>query len=210
MTTAQEWIQEFDLLYNSINSNIAPALDDYEKSVFLTMAQEELVKTLYSGGASKLDGFESSEQLRRALAILIKESTVSVYTTNSTNLGGVLYKLPDDVLYIIYEYIHYDPKDQKQDKIIVPTTHDDYYKTYNNPFKRPSSNRALRLDYNDNTVEIIGGDINGAYIIRYLRKPQPIILTDLTGSNDYINGKQSVSLCELDDSLHRTILQTAV
>ena len=38
MTTAQEWEQEFDILYNSINSNTAPALDSYEKSVFLTMA----------------------------------------------------------------------------------------------------------------------------------------------------------------------------
>jgi hypothetical protein len=38
MTTAQEWEQEFDLLYNNINSNLAPALDTYEKSVFLTMA----------------------------------------------------------------------------------------------------------------------------------------------------------------------------
>jgi hypothetical protein len=41
--------------------------------------------------------------------------------------------------------------------------------------------------------------------MKYLRKPRPIILIDLDG-DDYINGKQSISLCELDDSLHRTIL----
>jgi hypothetical protein len=36
--TNQEFINEFDILYNNIMSNQAPGLDEYEKSVYLTLA----------------------------------------------------------------------------------------------------------------------------------------------------------------------------
>jgi hypothetical protein len=60
------------------------------------------------------------------------------------------------------------------------------------------------------TVEIVGG--TGDYFIRYLRKPYPIILEDLSGTLDYINGEQLplTNVCELDESLHREILTTAI
>lgn len=41
--TVDEFKVEFDILYNNLASNAAPPLNDYEKSVFLTKAQEELV-----------------------------------------------------------------------------------------------------------------------------------------------------------------------
>ena len=34
----QEMSNEFDILYNQVNSNTAPGIDEYEKSVFLTKA----------------------------------------------------------------------------------------------------------------------------------------------------------------------------
>ena len=49
MNTTTEWRIEFDLLYNNILSDQAPGLNDYERSVILTQAQEEVVITLYSG-----------------------------------------------------------------------------------------------------------------------------------------------------------------
>lgn len=36
--TPNEMSSEFDILYNQINSNQAPGVDEYEKSVFLTKA----------------------------------------------------------------------------------------------------------------------------------------------------------------------------
>lgn len=47
--TTEEFDREFDLLYNNIMSNTAPSIDWYEKSVFLTKAQEEVVAALYNG-----------------------------------------------------------------------------------------------------------------------------------------------------------------
>jgi hypothetical protein len=101
MTTAQEWEQEFDILYNSINSNVAPALDSYEKSVLLTMAQEQVVKALYTGSTD--GGFEASEANRRSLDTLVKEDTLR---SNQKGKFGTIYYLSPEVLYIVYEAIH--------------------------------------------------------------------------------------------------------
>ena len=63
--TNSEFSYQFDILYNNIMSNQAPGLDDYEKSVFLTKAQDELVLTFYR------QGFEVTEQLRKALGNIV-------------------------------------------------------------------------------------------------------------------------------------------
>lgn len=43
-----EFSNEFDVLYNNIMSNAAPGLNEYEKSVFLTKGQEEIVKNYFN------------------------------------------------------------------------------------------------------------------------------------------------------------------
>jgi len=64
--TIQEFSEEFDILYDNIRTNTARGLDEYEKSVFLTQAQEILVKGYYN---NRLEG---NEERRRELANLIK------------------------------------------------------------------------------------------------------------------------------------------
>ena len=61
--TTSEFSNEFDVLYNNVTSNQAPGLDNYEKSVVLTKAQEEVVLGLYSGTSGF--SFEETEYLRR-------------------------------------------------------------------------------------------------------------------------------------------------
>ena len=59
--TTKEFSNEFDIAYNSIATNDAPGLDLYEKSVYLTKAQLELVKTHFVPEGNKYKkGFESS------------------------------------------------------------------------------------------------------------------------------------------------------
>jgi len=142
MKTAQEWEQEFDILYNNINSNTAPALDTYEKSVFLTMAQEQVVKTLYSGGALGQDSFETTELLRRSLDSLIREVEFTDTDSEAQSLlGGDIFdlsNLKDKVLYITYEQlINTNTEDCANGSIlnVVPTTQDVYFKTKHNPFR---------------------------------------------------------------------------
>ena len=73
--TPQEFSSEFDILYNNIMSNKAPGLDDYEKSFFLTQAQEILVLTYYNGNNSSKDSFEKTEEVRRYLDALVTKET---------------------------------------------------------------------------------------------------------------------------------------
>ena len=51
--TNLEFSNEFDVLYNNITSNQAPGLDEYEKSVFLTKAQDEIIKAYFNPRTTK-------------------------------------------------------------------------------------------------------------------------------------------------------------
>ena len=71
--TTQEFSLEFDLMYNNISSNQAPGLSEYEKSLFLTQAQEALVLDIYSGKLGS--SFESTEEVTDYLSPLVKQTT---------------------------------------------------------------------------------------------------------------------------------------
>ena len=61
--TITEFSNQFDVLYNNITSNQAPGLNEYEKSVFLTKAQNEIVKNYFtanSKGNNIGQGFDDS------------------------------------------------------------------------------------------------------------------------------------------------------
>lgn len=58
-----EFSNEFDVLYNNITSNQAPGLDEYEKSVFLTRAQDDILKAYFKVTGNKDGaGFDGSEK----------------------------------------------------------------------------------------------------------------------------------------------------
>ena len=62
---------------------------------------------------------------------------------------------------------------------VIPITHDDFYRTYHNPFRGATTRRALRLNTGDKTYEIVAKYPIDKYFIRYVSKPEPIILEDL-------------------------------
>ena len=68
--TTQEFSIEFDILYNNLASNAAPPLNEYEKSVFLTKAQSDIVIELYSGRNNLGLAYDSTEEAREYLASL--------------------------------------------------------------------------------------------------------------------------------------------
>lgn len=218
--TVQEFSNEFDILYNNIMSNQAPGLDEYEKSVFLTQAQEDVIRACYQGTSAGLGPFENTELVRRELSNLIKISNIDTYETVSTQFGeGKAYTLPPEAMYIIQEYY----TDSNENPIsVVPVTYDEIQKIKSNPFRGPSKNRILRLDYGENKVILIVdknlvetyAGSNPEYVVSYVRKPYPIILTDLSDSGLTINNQDSPldddNPCELSSSIHRLILTQAV
>ena len=73
----KEFSDGFDTLLNSFRVLPNIVLDEYEKSVFLTNAQEELIIELYNGKNSFGDSFERTEEVRRYISELVK-----TYETN--------------------------------------------------------------------------------------------------------------------------------
>lgn len=234
--TTEEFSDAFDTLVNSaanvdnfgsIDSTLK--FDEYEKSYFLTKAQEEVVRELYTGKNRFGESFEKTEELRRLLNDLIVTHKQPLTEQNYNNLAltDKSYFVPilDNVMYIIYEAVRL-----KDDSLgcysgtvinVQPITHDEYNKIKDNPFRGPTRYKALRLDTNDtkitdedvqstNYVEIISKYSCDEYIVRYLRKLSPIILVDLEDSNVSIDGKTKKHECELNSILHEYILERAV
>lgn len=92
---------------------------------------------------------------------------------------------------------------------VMPITHDDFYRTYNNPFRGVTNRRALRLTAANKLYEVVSKYDIDKYFIRYVKRPEPIILEDLPDGLT-INGKDEAQTCLLDESLHDVILSNAV
>lgn len=85
--TLDEFSERFDVYYNNITSNQAPGLNEYEKSVFLTKAQEEITKNYFSAGSrgnNLQQGFDDSAKRQADFSVLMKTASV-----DSTSITGV-------------------------------------------------------------------------------------------------------------------------
>lgn len=220
--TTQEFSNEFDTLLNSY-STVPPygdenkldiTLDEYEKSVFLTKAQEEIVVESYTGKNQFGESFERTEEIRRYLSDLVKTVVLSDKLTGHVGLSktSMFFQLPEDVWFITYESATL--KDERlgcldgEEATIVPVTQDEYYRIAKNPFRGPSKGRAVRLDIGDGVIEIISDYNIGKYLVRYLSRPKPIVLVDLSELS--VNGIKVRTECELNPVIHRAILERAV
>lgn len=190
-------------------------LDEYEKSQFLTKSQEETVIALYTGKNPYGESFEQTEEMRRSLAKLVKESELTPIENNTGVLGidshSKFFTLPEDTWFITYESVSID--DGKCDEMnrmeVVPARQDEYHKLKKNPFRGPNSRRSLRFDLSDGIIEIVSKYNVTKYYLRYLRKPNPILLIDLSDGMS-LNGETKAANCELHESLHQRILDRAV
>lgn len=220
--TIEEFSNEFDVLFNSyaisnpygIGQNITQ-LDEYEKSVLLTKAQEDIVRDLYNGKLTG-DGFESTEEQRRNLDYLVKTLELNPIDTDKPKMSenSKFFQLGSDVWFITYEsaMLSDNNLECKNDirVDVVPIRQDEYNIVKDNPFRGASKNRVLRIDTGSSIVELISKYNIQSYFIKYLSKPKPIILEDITDDNLSINNEKEKMGCELNTALHRTILERAV
>lgn len=255
--TTTEFSNQFDLLFNNISSNQAPGLNEYEKSVFLTKAQDEIVKNYFqaeSSGNTVKKGFDDTAIRQMDFSDLIMSKTLEEENEEpDVDPRALVYKISkDDRVYIIINeslYLMANNKDGKLEvkgiRQVVPIKYTEYMRLMSKPFKEPLKNMAWRIitkgregdaDVDKSTgdpttvdstvsskIEIVittadkkkykkdDGFIK--YNIRYVRRPRPIILTDLSdtfGEDLTINGYNKAMTCELNESTHEAILQRAV
>lgn len=239
--TAREMSDMIDIRINSYvmqhdygkqQGDLDITLNEYEKSLYLTKAQKEIVRGSYLGLTvpNNLMGepFEYSENIRRALAQIVR--TTTYYGNDVNNANNWIYNqsynssmydynvtLKDDVWYIVYEDAVVINKDCVSSKDsnnhqhcnVVPTKHDELYKIINNPFRKPSKNRVLRLDIDYNVVQLVTSYPFYSYEIRYISEPKPIITANLP-IDVSIDGCNTYQDCELNTVVHDLIVDYAI
>lgn len=226
----EEFENEFDILYNSIASNSLPGLDVYEKSVFLTNAQEDILKSYFDPRLNKVqEGFDGSNRRQIDFSNMVKVDT-------SKNEEGYQFQAanydprensrrvtsPADALVIINERVKVTRNGNTEYLTVVPVSYDEYDRLMSKPYKRPLKWQAWRIfnssdGYNNSDLVVGPSDSIEEYIVRYVKRPLPIILGNLDGLTinsrsyeDIIRELPDGEACELDPILHKEVLQRAV
>lgn len=223
--TIEEFSNGFDTLVNSYRrfkdfdkQEMLDSIefDEYEKSFYLTKAQEELVMGYYDGKNIYGDSFEATEELRRQLDALVK---TQIYTLADSVEGvgvsdhSIFFALPEDLAFITMEQITYEDESlgcyNGSTANVQPVRQDEYNRIKDNPFRGPTKYKAIRLDSGQKKVEIISKYTIGQYLVRYMSKPTPIVLEELPNGLT-IEGVRGPMECSLNSVLHQKILERAV
>ena len=145
--TTQEFSDQFDLLYNNITSNQAPGLNEWEKSVFLTKAQEEILKNYFSPkGNPKQDGFDDTQKRQIDFSILMKSAelnpvTDANYVKFDFRNESHPYYFPSDLFLPINEQV----LSGNIPYTVVPLSYSEYSRLMSKPYKYPLKYQAWRL-----------------------------------------------------------------
>jgi len=201
----------FDVLYNNITSNQAPGINEYEKSVFLTKAQDEIVKNYFtasSKGNNLQQGFDDSAKRQADFSMLLNSKALAAISSSelpsswsAIDSRSRKYFYPDDVYIIINEAIVTQSSGSDRILQVIPLRYDEYTRLMSKPYKRPLKNQAWRLLTGAMTRGSVDGKIaevmlpnsnltvaSNGYTIRYISRPLPIILTPLDDEGVSIGG----------------------
>lgn len=234
--TIQEFSDTFDTLLNSHNvqaqfgeqaSKTEIVLDEYEKSVLLTQAQDLIVKSYFDRKSNSAgEGFDDSERRQVDFSSLIETyiPTQESVQTKRFDDRGILYRLPSNILFILNEYYQVTKDDTYNKRfVVIPINYKEYDREMSKAYAQPLKKQAWRLFQNLSTGYELTSEIilnkaiydkvqngyTGTYHIRYVKRPTPIILVDLPNDLE-IEGNTSAMECSLNPILHTDILNKAV
>lgn len=153
----EEMSNQFDVLYNNIASDKAPGLDEYEKSVFLTKAQNELVKAYFSPALNKTqNGFDDSPIRQADFSTIISNCTLNKITNPTNPLKcfdkrAIAYALPEDLFISLNEQLFSGTVPYT----VVPITFVDYNRLMSKPYKYPLKYQAWRMITKNRIVDSV-------------------------------------------------------
>lgn len=238
--TTEEFSNTFDTLLNSYNnqanfgessSKADLVLDEYEKSVLLTQAQDIVVKSYFDRTLNpEGQGFDDTTKRQIDFSSLISVgSGTRVQDGITYDPRGKLFTFPDNnVLVVLNEKLEVkDNKDKlKSTFVVVPINYKEYDRQMSRAYTQPLKKQCWRLFQGnkgslDITSEIIpiDGSINEEegdtvnYKVRFIRRPRPIVLqnfSDDVTDNVTIDLENKKTECELNPIIHMEILNKAV
>lgn len=229
--TTEEFSNTFDTIVNSYRdikgfghttSGYSLDLDEYEKSVLLTQAQDIVVKSYFDRTLNQQgQGFDDTErrQIDFSELITVAEPTRVASPEHKFDTRSQVFTMPASILFILNEKLITADTPQKS-FVVIPINYKEYDRLMSKAYGAPLKRQAWRLFQNTSqTYDFISEIIPNSYVqtpgtatytIRYVKRPSPIILTDLTSSNLQIDNIQVVTECQLNPIIHMDILNKAV
>ena len=229
---SREMSLAFDQLWNNLASDKAPGIEVYEKSLFLTLAQEDLVKAYFTPrGNTMAEGFDDSRRRQADFQTLISSKMLDTIdaTDDTTRFRSSestrYYQYPSEAFLVLNEELTVTADGISRLYTVVPVSYEEYARLMMRPYKYPPKGQVWRLlTHTGHTtgatvapksyqvLEIIGKFPASSaleYMMRYVRRPSPIVLDTLpTGLS--VEGVDTESVCELPKHLHSEIVQRAV
>lgn len=193
----QEFSYRFDILYNNISNNAAPGLNEYEKSVFLTKAQDEIIKNYFNPRGNKYrEGFEETEKRKMDFSSLLvvknysagqaKTSDLRKFGGDTFHKKGVIFEWPEDMLFVADETVD---TNEAGTLSVVPMDNINYMRLMSKPYQYPTKTQCWRMvhtipnNYMSPSassksfyVELVTSYTIASYRLRYVKYPYPIIL----------------------------------
>ena len=141
----------FDLSFNNITSNQAPGLNEFEKSCFLTKAQNEVVINHFianSKGNNIQTGFDGNAKRQIDFSMLMRTIegtavTPSINIHHGSNVG--YFMIPSNILLYVSEGLTVLRKGVSKLLAVFPISYKEYNKLMSKPFRRPLKNQAWRM-----------------------------------------------------------------
>ena len=148
--TISEFSAQFDVLYNNITSNQAPGLNEYEKSVFLTKAQSQLVKEYFNRRTDGFGGgYDGSEKRQYDFSGLIRVETLYNVNTFKERVSALekldkrseVFLYPANYFLTVNELI----SDGHFQYNVIPIDYMEYSRLMMKPYNFPVKRAAWRL-----------------------------------------------------------------
>lgn len=183
----KEFSDSFDVLLSSYTSQAnfgeqaaktEIVLDEYEKSVMLTLAQDIIVKSMFDSKKNSTgEGFDDTTERQVDFSSLITIATLTKAADQSSVFDdrGILYILPirnggpgstfdetfdytfqngqspvrPDVLFILNEKLVTETAGLKRNYVVVPINYKEYDRVMSKPYAQPLKKQAWRLFQNN-------------------------------------------------------------
>ena len=148
--TTSEFSYQFDVLYNNISSNQAPGLNEYEKSVFLTKAQRQLLYAYFSHSIDSVGGgfdgsqkrqYDFSEIVRTANLFNINTFTERIDDMEKTDRRSHVFLMPQDYFLSVNEVVF----DDVMQYSVLPIDYLEYQRLMLKPYSYPVKKGVWRL-----------------------------------------------------------------
>ena len=164
--TIQEFSTEFDVLYNNVTSNQAPGLNEYEKSVFLTKAQSQLVNEYFNSRTDGFGGgFDGSQKRQYDFSGLVRVERLfdintfkeRVDATEKLDRRSKVFLFPQNYFLAVNEIL----SDEKWQYSVIPLSYTEYQRLMLKPYNFPVKRAAWRILTDKKNCNYVHEDASG-------------------------------------------------